>query len=67
MIQASLQTITWGDPQHGKFDEIFSLARANSFASLEKPEEFNAQSERETLKLILASKKSITLGKPVHL
>lgn len=35
MIQASLQTITWGDPQHDRFDEIFSLASANGFVALE--------------------------------
>ena len=35
MIKTSLQTITWGDPQHDRFEEIFSLARANGFNALE--------------------------------
>jgi len=35
MTKTSLQTITWGDPQHDRFDEIFSLAKANGFTGLE--------------------------------
>lgn len=35
MIQTSLQTITWGDPQHHRFSEIFASASANGFASVE--------------------------------
>lgn len=35
MFRTSLQTITWGDPQHERFDSIFELARASGFDGLE--------------------------------
>ena len=35
MYKISLQTITWGDPQHHLFDEIFALANSCGFQGLE--------------------------------
>ena len=35
MFKISLQTITWGDPQHDRFDHIFALARASGFHGIE--------------------------------
>lgn len=35
MFKTSLQTITWGDPQHNRFAEIFALAKACGFDGLE--------------------------------
>ncbi len=35
MFKASLQTITWGDPQHDRFDQIFAQAKSNGFDGLE--------------------------------
>lgn len=35
MLKKTLQTITWGDPQHDRFDHIFQLAKASGFDALE--------------------------------
>ncbi len=35
MLKTSLQTITWGDPQHHLFDGIFALAAGNGYRGLE--------------------------------
>ena len=35
MLKTALQTITWGDPQHQKFDEIFARAHAAGFDGVE--------------------------------
>lgn len=35
MLKKTLQTITWGDPQHDRFDHILSLAKASGFDALE--------------------------------
>lgn len=35
MFKTSLQTITWGDPQHDRFPDIFALAKASGFDGLE--------------------------------
>ncbi|MEM1212399.1 MAG: sugar phosphate isomerase/epimerase family protein [Planctomycetota bacterium] len=35
MHRPALQTITWGDPQHERFDAIFATAKAAGFAGLE--------------------------------
>jgi len=35
MFKTSLQTITWGDPQHNRFSDIFALANASGFDGLE--------------------------------
>jgi sugar phosphate isomerase/epimerase len=35
MFKTSLQTITWGDPQHHRFADIFARAHASGFAGLE--------------------------------
>ena len=35
MLRTSLQTITWGDPQHQLFDSIFELAAESGFGGLE--------------------------------
>jgi len=35
MFRKSLQTITWGDPQHDRFDRIFALASESGFHGLE--------------------------------
>ncbi|MEP3276408.1 MAG: sugar phosphate isomerase/epimerase family protein [Stappiaceae bacterium] len=35
MFKTSLQTITWGDPQHDRFSDIFALAKASGFDGLE--------------------------------
>lgn len=35
MIDISLQTITWGDPQHHQFEQIFSIASQAGFGGVE--------------------------------
>ena len=35
LYKTSLQTNTWGDPQHNRFAEIFSIAKASGFNGLE--------------------------------
>ncbi|MGI9355372.1 MAG: sugar phosphate isomerase/epimerase family protein [Rhizobiaceae bacterium] len=35
MLKRSLQTITWGDPQHHLFDSIFGLASGSGFEGVE--------------------------------
>ena len=32
---AAIQTITWGDPQHDRFDAIFASVAAAGFAAME--------------------------------
>ena len=35
MHTPTLQTITWGDPQHQRFDQIFEIAAKSGFSALE--------------------------------
>ena len=35
MFRKSLQTITWGDPQHHLFDHIFTVARNAGYDAVE--------------------------------
>lgn len=35
MHRSALQTITWGDPQHDRFDQIFAVAAGSGFAGVE--------------------------------
>ncbi|WP_181408120.1 sugar phosphate isomerase/epimerase family protein [Pararhizobium mangrovi] len=54
MFRTSLQTITWGDPQHERFHEIFALAQSSGFEGLEIGFRRLGQVEPEVMMALLA-------------